>query len=126
MMKRELTATLGGEDITLAATFAAAQEISEKVTDPLVIAREAALEDMLGRVGQIHNPRWTFTVTNVPMILHIGMKAAGDKRTLAQVQEIVFDAGFLESKTVALEYLTIIVTPKSEEITEKGDAPEKE
>lgn len=122
---RELTVSLGGEDVTLAATFKASVEIADKIADPLVIAREASLEAMLGQAGQIYEPKWRFTVQNVPAIIHIGTKAAGDKRTLAEIQELVFAAGFIEARAVALDYLALIVTPRSEEAepSKAGGAP---
>ena len=124
---REITATLGGEEITLAANFKASMEIAEKVADPLAIAREAALEAMFSQALQAYDPRFRFTVKNVPQILHIGMKAAGDKRTLEQVQEMVFDAGFPDARDIAIEYIATVVTPKSEEVTdEPKDAPSGE
>lgn len=120
---REITVSLGGEEITLAATFKASIEIAEKVADPLAIAREAALEALFSQSLQAYDPRFRFSVKNVPQIIFAGMKAAGDKRTLEQVQELVFDAGFVDARDVAVEYIAILVTPKSEEIGEnKGEA----
>lgn len=115
---REITAILGGEEITLAATFKASVDVAEKIADPLAIAREAALEAMFSQALQVYEPKFRFTVKNVPVILHIGMKAAGDKRTLEQVQELVFDGGFVEAREIATSYIAAIVTPKSEEIRE--------
>jgi hypothetical protein len=115
---RECEVQLGGETVTLAATFAAATKIADKVADPLAIAREAALEaSMLGR-GLPYEPRFKFSVQNVPMILHIGMTAAGSKATLAEVQEMVFDAGFIVARDAATEYIATLVMPRSEETTE--------
>jgi hypothetical protein len=120
---RKLTATLGGEQLELAATFGAASDLHEKVGDPLAIAREAQIEAMLSGMGQVYHPKWAFTVKNVPTILHIGIKAAGGKMGLDKVQELVADAGFLEAKAVALDYIAMIVTPKSQEALEDdGDA----
>lgn len=115
---REMTATLGGEEITLAATFKASVEISERVADPLAIAREAALEALFMQNLQPYDPRFRFTVTNVPQIIFSGMKAAGDKRTLEQVQEMIFDVGFVDARDIAVEYIALLVTPKSQEIEE--------
>lgn len=116
---REITASLGGEEITLAATFKASVEIAEKIADPLAIAREASLEAMFGQALQVYEPKWRFTVLNVPQIIHIGTRAAGDKRTLAEIQELVFAEGFPSARAIALEYLALIVTPKAEEVTGK-------
>lgn len=123
---REMTANLGGEEITLAATFKASLDIAEKVDDPLSIAREAAIEALFAQSLQAYQPRFKFTVQNVPLIIFTGMKAAGDKRTLEQVQELVFDAGFVEARDVAVEYIALLVTPKSQEIEEGKSKPSGE
>lgn len=113
---RKLKATLGGHEIELAVTFAAAAEIHEKVGDPLAIAREAQVEAMMVQAGQIYHPRWQFTVKNVPIILHEGIKAAGGTMSLEKVQEATAEAGFMEAKAIALDFVAAIVTPKSQEI----------
>lgn len=119
---RSITVEIGGLRLELAATFGAARDIAKAVADPLAIAREAALEAMMGQVGQVYHPKFAFTVENVPMIIHIGAKAAGEKVTLAEVQDAVFDAGLLIGKAVASDYLALIVTPRGEET--HGDAGE--
>lgn len=116
---REIEITLGGETVTLAATFGAAQEVAKKVADPLHIAREANLEAVMISRGLPYQPRFTLTVENVPLLLYIGMSHAGDKRKLSEVQEMVFNAGFIQAKDAAIEYIALIVLPKSEEI--KGE-----
>lgn len=116
---RDMTVSLGGVELTLAATFKASVEIAEKIADPLAIAREAALEAMFAQGLQAYDPKWRFTVLNVPQIIHIGAKTAGDKRTLAEIQELVFAEGFPSAKAIALEYLALIVTPKAEEVSGK-------
>lgn len=121
---RKLTATLGDEQIELAATFGAAADLHDKVGDPLAIAREAQLEAMLSGAGQVYHPKWQFSVRNVPQIIHIGIKAAGGKMTLDKVQELVAEAGFLEAKAIALDFIAMIVTPKSQETMESSEAPQ--
>lgn len=116
---RKLKASLGGHELELAATFGAASDLSEQVGDPLAIAREAQIEAMLSGVGQVYHPKWQFTVKNVPTILHIGIKAAGRDMTLEKVQEMVVENGFLEAKTIALDYIAMIVTPKSQELDDE-------
>lgn len=113
---RKLKASLGGHELELAVTFGAAAEIHEKVGDPLAIAREAQIEGMMTNAGQIYHPRWQFTVKNVPVILYEGIRAAGGSMSLEKVQEIVADAGFMEAKAVALDFVAAIVTPKSQEL----------
>lgn len=117
---RKLKASLGGHELELAITFGAAAELHEKVGDPLAIAREAQVEAMMTQAGQIYHPRWQFTVKNVPVILHEGIKAAGGSMSLEKVQEAVAEAGFMEAKAIALDYVAAIVTPKSQEINADG------
>lgn len=120
---REYETTLGGETVTLAATFKAAQDVAQKVADPLTIAREAAIEDVALKVGAFqHQPKWRFTVENVPVLFHIGIKAAGGNQTMEQVQALVFAEGFISARDKATEYLALIIGPRSEEITaSEGD-----
>lgn len=115
-MKRCMTASLGGEDIELAATFKAASEIARLVADPLLITREIAMTAMLEGQSLSYDPKWRYTVDNLPVIIHIGMKAAGSQATLAQVQDMVFAAGFIAARQIATDYLTIICIPQSEEL----------
>lgn len=112
---RSMTAEFGGLRLELAATFGAARDIAKLVADPLAIAREAALEAMMAQVGQVYHPKFSFTVDNIPMLIHIGARAAGENVTLKDVQEAVFDAGLLVGKSIASDYLALIVTPRSEE-----------
>lgn len=120
-MHRRMTVTLAGEEVTLAATFDASMEILEKVHDPLAIAKDAALEMQLAAMGQVYDPRFKWTVRNVPLAIWAGMKAAGDKRDLRAVQEMVFKHGMIECSAVAIEFITMLVTPTTEEASdEKG------
>ncbi len=107
---REINASLGGRDITLRATFAAATEIAQMVADPIAFAREANIAAAMP--GYV--PKVTFTVANLPILIWIGMKAAGGVDTLQQVQAMVFDAGFPQAMSIADGYLALIVAPKSE------------
>jgi hypothetical protein len=109
---REMTFDHNGETYTLAATFAASIEIADKVDDPLMIAREAALEAAMMQARMPYRPKFDFTTRNVPQIIHIGLKAAGSKATLAEVQEIVFDKGLVHSRLIAADYIALIVEPK--------------
>jgi hypothetical protein len=121
-MQRRMTVTLAGEEVTLAATFDAAAEIMEKVHDPIAIARDAATEQSLALQGVVYDARFKWNVRNVPQVIYIGMKAAGDKRDLKAVQKMVFDHGLIESSGIAVQFVTILVTPHSEEAADtKGD-----
>lgn len=118
-MKREMTAALGAVELPLAATFKASVEVSEKVADPLLISREAMIEGMMISGGMAYQPKFAFTVSNVPVLLHIGHKAAGGKMTLEQVQEAVFEAGFISAMDQAAQYIRLLVEPHSDEIEPK-------
>jgi len=115
---REMHIELGGEQVTLAATFKASVEIADRVADPLEIAREASIEATLLTQNLPYQPKFKFDVKNVPMILWIGMKAAGDSRKLEDVQELVFEEGFIAARDIVLTYLASIVVPKSESVEE--------
>ena len=119
---RKLTSEICGEERDLVATFAASIEIAEKVGDPLLITREAAIETVMLGGGIPYSPKWRFTVSNVPQVIHIGLKAAGENVKLSEVQEWAFEVGFPEAQRIAAEYIALITRPKPEEST--GDAGE--
>ena len=112
---RAFTFEHGGEEYTMAATFGASVDLAEKVGDPLFIAREAAVEAALGAVYQ---PKFRFTIQNVPQIMAIGLKAGGHALPMSAVQAMVFDIGFREAMDIATRYVAMVITPKSEEVTE--------
>lgn len=128
-MKREMTVKLGGKRVKLAATFRASVDIAEEVGDPLEIARESSLEAIMISSGVPYKPKFSFNVRNVPQILHIAQEAAGGTMDLEEVQEAVFDTGFMECKDIAGRYIALLVTPTSKEITaekaSKSEAAEK-
>ena len=111
MSARELQLTIAGQELALKATFAASVEIAEKVGDPLLITREAGLESLLLSKHIPYDPKWRFTIKNVPVIIWIGVKAAGGTQTLEQIQDLCFDEGFIGAKELAADYLATIVGP---------------
>lgn len=111
---REHEGKLADKSVKLAATFKASIRLAKEVGDPLEIAREANLEALMLSQNIPYQPRWKFTVENVPKIIHIGMSEGGSNFTLEQVQELVFDAGFSEARSLCIEYLGLIIGPKSE------------
>lgn len=117
---REMTVSLAGQELELAATFKSSMEIAKKVGDPLFIASEAALEAQLVGAGIPYSPKWRPTIENIPVILHIGQKAAGGSMTLEEVQDLVFKAGFIEARDQAFSYLAMMTTTHSEEMTAEG------
>lgn len=121
---RELETELGGTPIKLKADFAAALSIAEKVGDPLMIAREAMLEALMLEQKLTYNPKWKFTVKNVPLIIYIGMERNASSTKIEDVQNLVFEGGFQQAREVALEYLALIIGPTPEqslESTEESD-----
>lgn len=113
---RKMAAEIGGEDRDMVATFAASVEIAEKVADPLMMTREAAIESVMLAQNIPYTPKFRFTVENIPQIICIGLKAAGEKVKLSDVQEWCFDMGFPTSQVIASEFIALITRP----------APEKE
>jgi len=118
---RKLTYEICGEDRDLVATFAASVEIAEKVGDPLFITREAAVESIMLSQNMPYSPKWRFTVSNVPQVIHIGLKAAGESVKLSEVQEWAFEVGFPEAQRIAAEYIAMITRPKPEESTGEAE-----
>ena len=120
---REVEITLGDRTLRLAANYKASMEIAKTVGDPLTIMREAALEAMFIDKGIAYEPKWRFSVANVTMTLAIGLRAAGSSMKQAELEDLIFEAGFADAKNAAAEYLGIIVGPKPEEVTDKeGEA----
>jgi hypothetical protein len=113
--------TIGGLDLELGMNFGAARELSQKVGDPLAIAREAALEAMMTNAGIVHQPKWVPTVENVPMTLWIGAKhGMKDAPKLDAVQEAVFAHGFVEARGIAMDFIAGLVTPTAREKIDGG------
>jgi len=123
---REYTCTIAGETLTLVANFKASMKIAKEVGDPLMIARESAVEAMMLSKSFPHNPRWSFSVENVPQILHIGINAGSTKMTLERVQELVFEEGFAHARDMVIEYLALIIGPMPEEDVEDSSDGKKE
>ncbi len=121
---RKYTCTIAGENLEFTANFKASMEIAKEIGDPLMIAREAALEAMMISKSFPYNPRWSFTVENVPQILHIGLKESGSNMKLERLQELVFEDGFASSRDHAIEYLSLIVGPAPEETDDSAGVPE--
>ena len=112
---RHMTKKIGKKQIKLTASFAASIRLAKEVADPLEIAREAALEEMMIEQGIPYHPKFAFTIENVALIIHIGQEAAGGERTLEKMQELIFDEGFVSSRLIAAEYIGLIVEPAPKE-----------
>lgn len=117
---REVYITLAGRELELVANFKASLEIAKTIGDPMVIMREASLEALFLSRGIAYDPKFQFNTENSTKILHIGLKAAGSKMTLEEVQELCFEAGYVETKEAASEYLALIIGPRPKELPQ-GD-----
>lgn len=111
---RSFTFEHNGKEHTLVATFEAAEEIAQKVADPLFMAREAAIEAQMASSGLVYQPKFAFSVSNLPVIIGAGLKAAGSQVTRDDLKAMIFDMGLIEAKDLASLYLAMIATPKSE------------
>jgi hypothetical protein len=122
---RNLHVTLGGLDLTLAATFGAAEEIKARVADPIAIGREAEVIRKMIDAGIPYQARFSFDVENIPTIIHIGAKAGGSKASLAEVKDAAFAVGYEVAANIAAQYLGLILGPEPEEKLDagKGGAP---
>lgn len=112
---REVKAKVGGLNLTLSANWRASMEIAEQVGDPMMIAREAAKEEIFSQKGLSYNPSFVFDVDNVPTIIFIGAVQGGFRGDIDDVREAVFEHGFFEAQDLAGKYLTLIVSPQSAE-----------
>ncbi len=108
---RSMTFEAGGKTHEMKATFQASVELANKVGDPLMIAREAAMEAAMQDRLLPYKPSFAFTIENVPVILEIGLRAAGSKLKTREIEDLVFDMGFAEGQELASNYLALIITP---------------
>lgn len=113
---RSMTAEFGGLRLELAANFGAARDIGDKVGDLLAIHREAVLEGVFLQNGTPYHPKFQLTLKNVPTILHIGAKAAGESVTMTEIENAMFDAGLHVGKQAALDYLALFFVNGKEEM----------
>ena len=107
---REMNTALGSKELRLVANFRASMQIAEQIADPL-IAKEVAIDAMMQQAGMPYKPRFSFDIKNLPKLLHIAARAGDEKLSLEDVQELVFEAGFFEAQTVAIQYMELIVGP---------------
>lgn len=126
IFQRELIADLAGHRLSLVASWRASEEIANRVADPIFIQREAALVQMNAEIGLPYQPRFAFSVSNVAEIIWIGAKAGGDKISLDEVKDAVFEGGYDAATRIASEYLELILGPKPTvefEASEKAPQP---
>src|SRR5210317_350035 len=107
---REIHITLAGKPFTLRATFAASMEIAETVADPIFMIKEISQEASFAEAGLPYSPNFELNVYNIPQVLWIGAKAAGNKITLEEMNELVFETGFYECRGHAISYITKMVS----------------
>jgi len=121
---REYTAELNGKELTLQANFKASVRLAREVGDPLMIAREAALEAYMLERGINYQPKWGFTVENLPKIISIGLEAAGSRLKQSEIEDLIFEAGFPAARDFATGYVALIVGPQPEVMPESEDDSE--
>lgn len=112
--------TIGGQTFKVAATFKAAQEVSQ-IVDPYFALREFAIEENMRSMMLPYQPKWMPSVKNIGPILHIAQKHAGGELTLQMVEELVFEEGYLESAALVVDYLRLIATPQKPIPQDIGD-----
>ena len=117
---RTVPAKLANKSYDLAVTFKSSMEIAQHVADPLMIARETVVESMMLERGIPYAPRWEFTIENVTQTLVIAMKHTEGGLSQSEVEEAVFETGFIHAKAIAAEYISAIVGPSSEEPIKGG------
>jgi hypothetical protein len=113
---------LNGKPFEVAAVFGAGSEIQAKLgLDPVQISREAMLEAHAAYEGREYIVKFNPTMADVALLLWIGQHHAGGGRTLKEVQELVFEHGFLDptgqmkgAKDLALSYVALFVLPKTQ------------
>lgn len=120
---RIFKAELGALQLDLGITFGAAREIKERVADPMLIASNASMAARRDALGLAYQPRFEFTVENIPLVIWIGAKAIDPAMKLSDVQEACTDIGFVAAMNIADEFLAEFIAPRSKELVEtKGDA----
>jgi len=111
---RKYTLELGGREIVLGITWAAGQEIADKVADPLAIIADAQVRSLSMQAG-LTPPKGGFQWTGktVADVLFIGVKHSGEQDTISidEVRELVFDAGLDNSHAAALLYIGNMANP---------------
>ena len=75
---RDIVVKIGGADVSLRGTFGAAEEVMRHIGDPIALIKENHLASAI----PAYQPKLSLTVANIPVVLWIGAKAAGDKRSL--------------------------------------------
>lgn len=107
---------LGPHKLTLATSFKANMLITERVMDPMQIARDEALFAEAQEKGRAYTPKFEMTVLNVAKMIHAGQEAAGGKLSLEEVGEIVMEVGAVNCMIEVGNYLSALVSGESQEI----------
>lgn len=125
-MKKTMKVELGGKKIVLALNFNALEEISNEVCDAFEIVREEMTQAMLLQAGVPYEPKFKFTVGNVPEILYIAHKNADGEMSRDELRELSITGGMMDAKAAVVEYLGAAMNSDSQEITaDEGTKPEK-
>jgi hypothetical protein len=121
---RTMKIKLAGKPVTLTASFAASVRIAKEVADPLLIAREIVKEAIFSQQGLTYKPVWELTIDNMGQLMLIAMQATDPDLTEEEVQEAIFAEGYVNCQNIVLDYLAMVVEPKSQELIKQAAAAE--
>ena len=123
-MKRSISHTICGKKRTLVANFAAAEAVTDRVADIMMIADEAMLEAKMLEAGiMTHRPRWSASAHEVIEIISIGLEQGGDSVDEDDLKQWAFEVGLGTAKTLAYTYLGLIYAPAAD--VDLGDGGKK-
>lgn len=112
---RKVSATIAGEELELPVTFDAGTKLEAAGYDPLRTALKAK---------RLTSGEYPLTSLGVIVVLYIGAKAAGSKKTREEIGQAVFDEGVLHYLPVAVNYLAAFVQSEPEfPVPKAGDDP---
>lgn len=123
---RHITVKLGAKSLRLAASFGAAEEISDTVADAFFIVKNILLNAQMEAGGVTsYTPKFEYTAKNIAQILTIAVRHTdgldlGDD----EVRQLIMDAGLIEAAMETQKYISFLVTPSTERKTK--DEPKAE
>ena len=108
---------IGKRTVECATTFKANMMITERVMDPMIIAREEALFAQAQAAGRNYEGAYKMTTMNLVKIIHAGQEAAGGKLDLDEIGDMVMEAGPVNVLQETGNYLAALVAGESVELT---------
>lgn len=117
---------VGDREIECALTFTAHMLITDRVMDPMQIARDEALMQQAMKAGRDYKGDFSMTTLNLVKIIHAGHEAFGGKLTLEEIGGMVIDAGPVNVLEPVGGYLAALVGGELQEVPtgkkQKGSA----